>query len=81
MAREAQKDNPENWEKIRHLVILPAYRENYGIIKQAFLSLAESNYPKKKLFVVLATEEKGGDIDQESALRIKEEFGTTFGNF
>ena len=76
-----KKDNPENWEKIRHLVILPAYRENYGIIKQAFLSLAESNYPKKKLFVVLATEEKGGDIDQESALRIKEEFGTTFGNF
>lgn len=73
-----KKDNPENWEKIRHLVILPAYRENYEIIRQAFLSLAEANYPKEKILTVLAIEERGGEVDAESALKIEKEFNGAF---
>ena len=76
-----KKDNPENWEKIRHLVILPVYRESYGIIKQAFSNLIEANYPKEKIFVVLATEERGGETDRETALKIEEEFGSAFKGF
>ena len=76
-----KKDNPENWEKIRHLVILPVYRESYGIIKQAFSNLIEANYPKEKFFVVLATEERGGEADLESALMIEKEFNGAFKGF
>lgn len=76
-----KKDNPERWEKIHHLVILPAYRENYEIIRQAFLSLAKANYPKEKFFVVLATEERGEEVDLESALKIEKEFNGAFKEF
>ena len=69
------------WEKIHHLVIFPMFRESYEVVRESFLSLAESNYPKEKFFVVLATEEKGGEEDRQTAAMIKEEFGSLFKDF
>lgn len=66
------------WEDIHHLVIFPMYHEPHNLVRESFLSLVNSNYPKEKLFVLLAIEERGGMGDAEVAEKIKEEFGSFF---
>lgn len=69
------------WEKIYHLVILPMYHESQEVVAASLRSLAETNYPKEKIIIVLATEERGGSTDRVTAGKIKEEFGNNFGRF
>ena len=47
-----------SWREIHHLVILPMYQEPHALVRESFLSLIRSNYPKDKMVVVLATEER-----------------------
>jgi len=77
---EKARENPE-WEKVHHLVILPMHKEPYEVVRESFESLAQSNYPKEKLWVVLATEERGGADAQEVAKRVQGDFGSAFGKF
>ena len=53
------KDVPP-WESIRHLVILPMYEESYEVVRESFASLLRAHYPKEKMLVVLAVEERAG---------------------
>ncbi len=69
------------WSDIYHLIILPMYKEPYEIIKESFEAMVKVNYPKDKLIVVLATEERAGEIAQETAGKIKKEFGDKFFKF
>ena len=68
------------WEDVYHLVILPMYDEPIEIVRESFRSLARVNYPKDKLIVMLATEERVAD-SQKTAERIAQEFGSTFFRF
>src|SRR3989344_6026440 len=57
---EKLKNVSSDWQKIKHLIILPMYNEPYALIRESFITLAKSNYPiKKDFFVVLATEKSG----------------------
>ena len=69
------------WSNIYHLVILPMYKEPYEVVKETFDALAKINYPKDKMIVVLATEERAGQIAQGVAKKIKQEFGGEFFRF
>ncbi|MHB9019357.1 MAG: glycosyltransferase family 2 protein [Minisyncoccota bacterium] len=73
--------NVGNWKDIYHLVILPMYNEPYEVVKGSFESLAKINYPKEKMIVVLATEERAGEKFQEVARKIESEFGSKFYKF
>ncbi len=70
-----------SWADLYHLVILPMYNEPYEVVRESFESLAKINYPKERLFVVLALEEAGGDAQKQTAERLEEEFGLEFGRF
>jgi hypothetical protein len=70
-----------HWADIYHLVILPMYNEPYEVVRESFESLSKINYPKERLFVVLALEEAGGDAPKQMAERLEDEFGMTFGRF
>ena len=74
------KDAPR-WDDIYHLVIFPMYKEPYSVVKESFESLTKANYPNDKFIVVLGTEERGGEADQEVARKIKDEFGEKFFKF
>ena len=81
---EAQRDSRVpmgSWEDIYHLVILPMYDEPYEVVRESFVRLAHAHYPKEKLLVVLALEERAGEAAQRTGERIKSEFGGTFGKF
>jgi hypothetical protein len=69
------------WESLTHLVVLPMYRESYEVVEASFESLSRANYDLKKLIVVLALEEKGGEEDKETAQKIRARYGELFRNF
>jgi len=69
------------WEDVYHLVVFPMYKEPYDVVKESFESLRNSNYPKDKFIIVLATEERGGESSTEVAMRVSQEFSNDFFKF
>lgn len=71
----------KKWQDIYHLIILPMYREGADVVRPSFLALTEADYPKDKMIVVLAVEERGGKEAEETAEMIQREFGKNFFQF
>ncbi len=82
---DARTDVPElsgiRWQDVYHLVILPTAKEPLQIVRQSFASLARTRYPKDKMIVVLAIEERAGQQAVQTARAVEEEFGKTFFKF
>ncbi len=74
----ARLQQQPNWQNYWHLIILPMYKEPLEVVEPTFRALADSNYDKKKIIVVLALEERGGIEPQETARIIKEKYGQEF---
>jgi cellulose synthase/poly-beta-1,6-N-acetylglucosamine synthase-like glycosyltransferase len=71
-----------DWNKVRHVVIIPTYKEPVYILERTLASLAAQDLPLKQLVVVLAMEKK--EPEEERAPKVKvltEKFGKSFGNF
>jgi len=75
----AEKMN--GFEEIFHLVCLPFYKEGPEIIESSLNSILNSNYPKEKMIVILAAEEKGGERAKKVAEEMKEKFSKNFYKF
>lgn len=75
-AQKCQKDFPDLWQSYYHMSVIATYKEEYPTIQETLNALANSNYPKDKLIVILGAEER----DQERALRIIEQAKKEFGN-
>ncbi|MFC1789710.1 glycosyltransferase [Patescibacteria group bacterium] len=67
-----------NWREVYQLVVFPMYKEGIGIVRGSMESLVNSDYPKEKLIVVLACEERGGKEARETASVIEKEFSDKF---
>ncbi len=70
-----------HWKDIYHLVVIPMYDEPIEIVRDCFNSLINSDYPKDKLIIVLACEEKTKEKVLETAEKIKKEYGQKFFKF
>ena len=77
----AKSDSGKDWHKIYHLIILPMYKENLVVLRGSFKALLDSNYPKEKMIVVLAIEERIGQTAKEVAEVISKEYGNKFSRF
>jgi hypothetical protein len=66
---------------LKHLVVLPFYKEPESIINQTLASLANVRYDTKNIIIVLATEERAGVSAQEIAQKMEAAWGETFGGF
>ncbi|MDO8505215.1 MAG: glycosyltransferase family 2 protein [bacterium] len=73
------KELPE-WENLYHIIFLPTYKEDIGVLRMTFESLAHAIYPKEKMIVVFAGEERDRERFLNNADILKKEFGTTFGH-
>ena len=71
----------ENWQNIYHLVIFPMYKESVELVRESFRALIESKYPKERMIVVLAIEERAGEVAREVAQTIEREFADKFYKF
>jgi cellulose synthase/poly-beta-1,6-N-acetylglucosamine synthase-like glycosyltransferase len=69
----------KQWQDVYHIVMLPMYKESTEIVSSAIQSLVDANYPKDKMIVVLAQEERAGeDHNREVAQAIRETYSTMF---
>ncbi|MFH1175202.1 MAG: glycosyltransferase family 2 protein [bacterium] len=62
--------NAPDWQDIYHLIIFPTANEPVEVIKDAFNTVLNCDYPKDKMILILATEERD-DPERRDA---KEEF-------
>lgn len=70
-----------HWDEVYQLVIFPMYKEPPELLEQTFGSLMNANYPKDKLLIVLALEERAKDLDLPKAKIIEEKYKDRFGYF
>ena len=78
---DLKTERPElntDWKNIYHLIILPMYKEPLQIVRETFRSLENNDYPKNRMIVVLAIEERAGETARETAEAIKKEFDNKF---
>ncbi len=73
--------NIRDWRDIYHLIILPFYKESPEVIADSCKALENSNYPKDKMIVVLACEQRAGKTAKKTAQIIKNRFGNKFYRF
>lgn len=73
-----EKNPAKDWEDIYHLIIFPTYKEGLGVIRDSFQALINSRYPKEKMIVVLATEQRAGEAVKEISRVIAKEFENEF---
>ena len=71
----------KNWRNYYHLIVLPMYKEPLEIVRESFLSLEKSDYPKDRMIVVLAVEERVRSQAQKTVKIIEREFGDRFFKF
>jgi len=71
----------KNWKGVYQLIVLPTYKEPLEIVRNSFLSLVDSDYPKEKMIVVLACEERAKEHTRPIVEAIENEFADKFFKF
>lgn len=64
-----------------HAIIISVYNETIDILGPTMESVLKTTFPKKRMFIVLAYEERGGKATEELALTLKARYGSKFGAF
>jgi hypothetical protein len=67
-----------NWHKIYHFVILPTYGETFDTLDASINSFLESDFPKERIVVVVATEEREGEGAKIKAKQLYEKYHHKF---
>ena len=70
-----------SYDHLLHVVILPYYTESLEVVEHSIEALANLEYNKKKIAVVLAAEESGGNSAKDIAEKMKAKYENTFGHF
>ena len=70
-----------SWKNIYHIIILPTYEESREIIEESIETLISSDYPKEKMMVVLAVEERAGEVFENQARAIADKYSNKFYKF
>jgi len=78
--KKLQQQFPTDLERIKHLVVIPTYKEELYIIRPTIKAIADSQYPLEKICVALGFEARDDQVRVEKIIEaIKSEFGETFG--
>lgn len=69
------------WNDLIQMVILPNATESPEIVRTCLRSIINDGFPLDKIIVVLALEERCGELAKEKGRLMQEEFGNSFRNF
>lgn len=69
-----------DWKKIRHVIIIPEYKEPLSVLRETFQNLIKQDFPLKNIYVVIATEYRDTQ-GLATANILKNEFGKYFADF
>jgi hypothetical protein len=76
-----RSENNIDWKDIYHLVILPTYKEGREIVEESINTLVKAEYPKEKMIVVLAAEQRAGKDFEDQANAIAKKYSSNFYKF
>ena len=68
----------EHFDETYHVIIIPEFHEPIHILERTLANLAKQDFPKERIFVVVATEAKDTE-GAETVKQLRSEFGSTFG--
>lgn len=66
------------YRDFHHVIVIPFVDESFEVLSSTFEALAEVQYPKDRMMIILATEERAGQQAQVVAKQIQEKFGSIF---
>ncbi len=69
-----------DWKNLQHLIIFPVYKEGVDILRASLEALRVSHYPKERMTVVMAFEERY-QPSRETAKLLEKEFHREFGGY
>lgn len=69
------------WDSLVHVVLFPFVNESVEVLSTTLDAMVAVNYPKEKIFIILASEERAGEQAQKTAQAIKDKYAHHFGNF
>lgn len=78
---EDQVDTPIKWRDIYHVVLLPSYNEGVEIIRPSLDSYLAADYPKDRIIIVLALEERVGAEVNKRGKVLEKEYRDQFADF
>lgn len=73
-----EADDQKAWRDMYHLVILPFAKEEKSVVAGTLQSIKAASYPKDRMIVVLALEERAGSGAKRVAAELEKEFGNDF---
>ncbi len=66
------------WEHVWQVVILPFYKEPYEVVASSLEAITKADWPKERMILVLAREERAGEEARETSKRILEKYKNHF---
>ena len=67
-----------HYRDFHHVIVVPFVDESFEVLSSTFEALAEVQYPKDRMMIILATEERAGQQAQVVAKQVQEKFGAIF---
>lgn len=64
--------------QIIQYVIVPMWKESYEVVEPTIQSLVDSNYPGQQMVVVIAYEQRGGEVPKQTASRLVKKYRSKF---
>ena len=77
----AKGKNSGFFQNYYQVILIPFIDESFEVMDSTFHALAASNYPKEKMIILLASEERAGLKAQEVAAKIKQTYEHNFYKF
>lgn len=65
-------------DEVYHLIIVPMWKESYEVIEPTIQSIINSNYYQKKIALVIAYEQRGGEVPKKTAHDLIKNYGSIF---
>ena len=78
---ERLKTEKIGWENFYHLIVLPVYKEGIDIIAPTMDAILSTNYPKNKMIIVFAIEERAGKQMEDLAGEVEQKYKNNFFDF
>ncbi|MBI4059629.1 glycosyltransferase family 2 protein [Candidatus Giovannonibacteria bacterium] len=69
------------WDHVWQVVILPFYAEPHEVVKGSVRALSKSDWPKNRMILILAREERAGEEGKNISKKIREEYKSVFPHF
>lgn len=70
-----------DWRELYHAIILPTYKEGLDILEPTLEAILASDYPKDRMILVMAFEERAGQEALTRAKLLEEKYADRFGGY